>query len=398
MSVKRSNKSVRYYMVSSPVTLAIFSIVPLLFLLSRFTSIGKLIPLKWNIVLAGFVCLFALIAVRFVWGLLRLRQREPAGMHGARPSNDGQAVSGSVDLVAQRFRSAGFLVSADRNYGEKGRWALLGTTLCYGFLLVAVSLGIVDDLRQFSNVVLLGAGSPMVLDNSEVGLVLGNGLYSSTAGMPQLKVVRQILPDKEWPDGASEIALLSKSNVELARKTIAWGQDPLKYGGYEYHMGRFIYDIGLTIASKSNYLELGDYIRLVPKKGLPAPYTHAALFKGELHGVWTAMYDPQRKALRLILRKGKVGLADGEMIFQKDLRKDIGGFVAEFSGMGTWSEIHIVRSRHIYLVVGAGIFALLAGLFRLFVRPQRYWLEEGPDGCKVWGCGNESLKIIAEIR
>jgi hypothetical protein len=227
------------------------------------------------------------------------------------------------------------------------------------------------------------------------GFLLGKGFLASTAGLPRLQVRNQILPNREWPYGATEIALLSKDNKELAHKTITWDGQPLKYGGFEYHMGRFLYDVILNIGTASGYLEFNDDIKLQPRWGetpIP-PYTHEADFKGT-RGRWKALYDPQRKALRLQLTNDGASEADGEILFQKDTNKRIGGFVAEISSLGSWSEIHVVHTRHMPLVIAGAVIAVAGLLLRLLFLPQRVWLEEAPEGCRVWTAGRDAKRLV----
>lgn len=384
------------FIFESPVFLGLFFVLPVLFVLSRFVGVFRIIPFNITLLLVNFVALLLIIALRFIWNLKRLR-RDLRYDAASRPGSDGETIPRPVGQIRKKLAEAGFRFSAEGEYGEKRNPALLGATVFFGGLLLALLVGTLDYARQYSNVVLLSVGNPMQQGDS--GYLLGRGFIASTSDMPQLQVKKQILPDKEWRHGATEIVLLNKNKVELARKTITWGGEPLKYGGFEYHMGRFLYDAGLTIVTKSGYLEFANYIRLQPNPKLEAPYTHATAFKGEAdkkRGIWKAMYDPRRKALRLTLKDKDATLADGEIIFQKDIKKEIGGFVVEMNGMGNWSELHVVRSRHMFLVIFGAVIALLGGLSMLFFRPQRVWLEEAPEGSRVWAVGEETKRLMRD--
>ena len=388
-----SNHSCRLRRIlTSTGILAIFLVFPALLILTRFVPALRFIPTPLAGLLINNICFLLVIAPRFIHNVRRLSKEQQYG-GGDRPRHAGLPVSRSAEELRRGFAERGYRFESSGGYGEKRTPAFLGTTLLYGGVLLAILVGTIDYARQYSTVVLLGVGIPTQLGTSE-GLLIGKGFFSYRDVLPQLQVKRQILPNSEWPYGATEIALLSKKNVELASKIITWGGEPLKYGGFEYHMGRFLYDAVLQIGTSSGYIEFDDFIKLQPiwggESGL---YTHSALFKG-VRGQWKALYDPKRKALRLGLTKDGAILADGEVIFQKDTRKVIGNFVADITTLGSWSEIHVVRKRHMPLVIFGAVIALIGALLRLIFHPQRVWLEEAPEGCLAWAVGGETKKLV----
>jgi hypothetical protein len=380
-------------MFHSPGILAIFLVVPALFILPRFIPQFRAINVRPELVLINNVCFVLLIALRFFRNLLRLRHEQRYGCCG-RPGRDGSSVPRSSTELRRAFAEKGYRFDAGGTYGEKRNLAFLGATILYGGVLLTILVGSVDYIRQYSTVILLGVGGPMQLDGS-AGLLIGKGLLSTTSSMPQLQVKQQILPSREWPHGATEIALLSKDNVELTHKIISWGGEPLKYRGFEYHMGRFLYDAVLKIVTSSGYVEFNEDIKLEPIFGeaYKKTFTHEAAFKGA-RGLWKALYDPRTKILRLEMTRDGATLAQGDVVFQKDSMKQIGGFNVSIDYFGNWSEIHVVRSRHMPLVFAGAAIALVGALMCLFFRPQRIWLEETPEGCRGWAVGREAKKLM----
>jgi len=45
------------------------------------------------------------------------------------------------------------------------------------------------------------------------------------------------------------------------------------------------------------------------------------------------------------------------------------------------------------LMIGAAL-AVIGGLLRIAVRPQRVWLEESEKGCRVRATGRKALQLI----
>jgi len=151
----------------------------------------------------------------------------------------------------------------------------------------------------------------------------------------------------------------------------------------------------LAIKTDKGYLEFDDMIKLQPMDHPEGNYTFSSRFKGERYR-WIALFNPETKALRLVALDPKgVQVVDGVIVFQKEPTKEMGGVVVQFSAMSHWSEIHIVRARHMYLLVIGLLIAAAGGLMRLVYRPQRVWLDLAPDGCRVWTAGKETLHLAS---
>ena len=72
------------------------------------------------------------------------------------------------------------------------------------------------------------------------------------------------------------------------------------------------------------------------------------------------------------------------MLFQVDREQSSGNLTVRCNTMGVWTEIHVVRRRHMPLVLLGGGLAVVGLILRLAIRPRRVWLEETPQGCRVF--------------
>jgi hypothetical protein len=378
----------------SPGFLALFFVVPALFLLSRFAPPLRSLHIPPGLMLLNNLGFVAVIALRFYSRLTRLRRGAPCDADPP-PRGGGRPVSRAAAEVREALAGAGFRFAEGGGYGEKRNPALGAATVFYGGLLLVLAVGNLDYARQFSGTVLDGVGKPLALDSAGAYYRLTRGFMASPAGLPRLRIKGQIMPNAEWPYGASEIALLSPEGKELAAKTITWDGKPLVYKGMEYHMGRFLFDAALTITASNGYGEMNDFFKLAPIRGAEDRFTHEARFTG-VRGEWRALFDPVRRELRLTCTRNGATLVNDDITFQKEPSKVMGGFSVKFLGLTSWSEIHVVRSRHIWLAVAGAVIAVIGGLARLIFRPQRVWLEETAEGCRVWAVGGEAKRLMRD--
>lgn len=369
-----------------------------LFILAQFIHVPLISSLGPTILTVSNLLLLLIIALRFFWYIRRLRHdlRYDADR---RPRNSGVALNRPVEQVRTDLVDVGYHLNLDGRYGEKRNLAYLGITLLYGGLLLALLIGTFDYLRQYSGAVFQGVGVPMDLSDRRGYFSVTKGLLASTSGLPQMAIKKQILPNEEWPKGATEIALLAKDRSVLATGTVgARGGKPLRFRGYEYHFNRFLYDVMFAIKNSNGYTEFDNMIKMQPMDHPEGEYTYSSRFKGERYR-WIALFDPKREALKLVaLDKKGNQVVDGVIAFQKEPTKKIGDFDVQFSAMSHWSEIHIVRTRHMVLLVIGLLIAAAGGLMRLAYRPQRIWLVETPEGCRVWMVGKDPLHLASTKR
>jgi hypothetical protein len=393
---EKSVKAVLIYLIYTSPFLPIFFLAIFgLFILTQFVNVPLISSLGPTLLTVSNLSLLLLVALRFLFYAKGLRHdlRYDADRH---PRNDGVVITRPVDQVRTDFVAAGYRFDPDGRYGEKRNLAHLGVTLVYGGLLLALLIGTFDYLRQYSGTVFQGVGVPMDLSNRRGYLSVVKGPLASTSGLPQIRVNKQIQPNREWPKGATEIALLAKDSTVLSTGTIgASGGKPLKFKGYEYHFNKFLYDVMFAIKTSNGHVEFDDMVKLQPVVQPEGNYTYSSRFKGERYR-WIALFDPERKALRLVALDQKgAQVVDGVIVFQKEPTKEMGDFAVQFSAMSHWSEMHIVHARHMYLLVVGLLIAVAGGLMRLVYRPERVWLDLAPEGCQVWTTGRETLHLVS---
>ncbi len=106
-----------------------------------------------------------------------------------------------------------------------------------------------------------------------------------------------------------------------------------------------------------------------------------------------AWYDPAHNIFRIALTSKGKKLFETDYKFQAYREKAEGNYVVSILGMGHWSEIHVVRRRHMFLVIAGGVIAALGLLMRLLFRPQRVWLEDSVGGgCRVRFVGKKPMR------
>jgi len=211
--------------------------------------------------------------------------------------------------------------------------------------------------------------------------------------MPKLQVRKVIYKDAKWPKGAVEMALYDKNNVVVAKGMVAKDGKPLVYRGLDYHLGRFLADVPLLIATDNLHLEFENTLKVQPLDVPQGNYGYYASFQG--HRLqWDVLYDPATKAVKLLGGKNGKNLVDGEYHFGRDTAVRMGEYVVKVPWLAEWTEIHVVRPRHMPLVYIGAAIALVGVLLRILFHPQRVWLEETPEGCRAWAVGGEAKKAV----
>ena len=108
---------------------------------------------------------------------------------------------------------------------------------------------------------------------------------------------------------------------------------------------------------------------------------YGTFVKGLLDG--KVYYQPENSRLRVVVHQGNVQLLDTELFFQLDRLSRSDNFSIMCEKMGVWSEIHVKHRRHMNIIWLGGIVTLIGLLMRIAIRPQRVWLEETQEGCRV---------------
>ena len=371
-----------------------------LFALSIYAEYARLplprfFPSPRRVIIVNNFCFLLVIALRFIVHLSRLSVgfRYDAA---DRPRMNEILSTASLDTLRARFTAVGFCFDKS-GYGEKRNLSLPATTIIYGGILLALLVGSYDNMRSFSAVFFQGEGAPSPLDDAGLYFNVSNGPLASLKGMPKLQVRKLIYENAQWPRGAVEIALYGKNNAIVTQGTVAKDGKPIVYQGLEYHLGRFLADLPLLIATDNRHLEFENTLKVQPLDPPQGNYTYYASFKGE-RLLWDALYDPAGKKIRLLGGKNGKNVVDGVYVFGRDTAVQMGPFIAKVPWLADWAEIHVVRPRHMILVyIGLGI-TVIGILMRLVFRPQRVWLEEVPEGCRVWTVGKETFRIVESVK
>jgi hypothetical protein len=394
MAEKSQNTSaVRKFVFTSPWLPLIFIALFAVAIYAEFTHFPtpSFFPTPVRFILFNNLCLLLVIALRFIDQITRARKNFYYAA-GDRAQRNDFISSVPIDTVRGELTKAGFRFDSN-GYGEKrtpSRWAM---PLVYGGILLALLVGSYDNYWHISGVFFQGPGAPTQLSDESLYLNVVKGPLATLKSLPKLQVRKNIYKDPQWPNGAVELALLDKNNKVIVKGTVGKDGKPLGYKGIEYHFTRFLTDIPLIIVSDDRQDEFQNHVKVKPLDTPEGNFTHYANFEGNSL-LWDVLYDPATRTIKLLGGKDGKNVVNGEYRFGRDASVHMGRFSVSVPGLSEWAEIHVVHPRHMLLVlIGAGIMA--AGiLMRIIFRPQRVWLEEAPEGCRVWAVGGEARKAV----
>lgn len=384
------------FVLFSPLFLLLFIIIPGTVILSRLINVHLPFTITLNMLLGNNICLLICLIVRLQRYLSGLR-------HGIRYGDNLPRRAASVELertcalVSGELSHAGYHFAPDGSYGEKHNLGYLGTTLIYGGLVVMLFFGVWDNLRQFSGTVIKGPGKVIDLSTADRYYHLVTGPLASPAGIPLLKVTKQIFPDTTYPLGATEIGLYDKEGKRVGGAFIDANKGPYRFGGYDIYLNNLLVDLALTIKTKGSDVNniFDDAVKLMPLYGrkvddfiLYGTFTTPAGDDGE------AWFDPTHNIFRIALTHGGKKVLETDYAYQVYREKAAGDFVVSILGSGQWSEIHVVRRRHMVLMIAGGVIAAFGMLMRLLFRPQRVWIEETGIGCRARFVGGETKGLL----
>jgi len=375
----------------SPSFLLLFLVIPAYFVM----RIKLHLPVSGDLLLGNNVLFCVCIALRLVWRILRMRGDIRYGAD-CRPPKSVFKRDQSAGQLQRQLADSGFHFAADGHYGEKRDIGYLGTTVLYVGLLFLLMFGSYDYMREYSVMGRLGVGEPISLDGKGLIGEIEAGALAGASRLPLLQVKKQILPNPQWPKGATEIALLSADLKELATGTIAPGK-PFRYGGLDYHMTRFIFDALIAIR-KDKSIVYESFVKLLPlpqKKGAYSYYGSLKSDKSENVGGVTWL-NPEDKAVQVEATLSGKKIVDAELKLWGKNKVTQGEYIAALDGLAQWSEIRVARGRHrIMLMIGAA-FIILGGIVRLVIRPQRVWLEDAEEGCRVRAVGMKTINLLTQ--
>ena len=350
------------------------------------------LPVSGDLLLINNGCFALVAAARFVWYLMK---SGAAIRYGADRSMPKKAVT--VDRPASELQGelsgAGYRFGADGRYGEKREHGYFGTTAFYFGLMLLLVFGSYDYMREYSIMVRLGVGLPFELDGKGLTGDFEAGKLAATSAVPQLQVIKQILPNDKWPKGATEIALVTKEGKEVAKTTLSPGKT-FNHDGLEYRMTKFIFD-GLVVIREGKYIIFDEFIKFLPlaeKKGVYSYYAPTISVESKVRG--SAWLNPEKKTVRVVGKLGKQQIVDTELELWGVNKKTEGEYKTSFEGLAHWSEIRVSRGRHRGMLMLGAFFVVMGGLLRLFVRPQRVWLEEEGASSLVRVCGAQTERLL----
>lgn len=370
---------------TSPYLLLVFLIIPAVTVASHLLHL----PYPKSLLMLNNVCFLLVLVLRSGWYLSRLGAALRYGADQGRPDRSSDMKSSAATL-GKKLTAAGYRFDAGGSYGEKPDFGYLGTAILYIGLMLLLLFGTWDNLRQYSGAVVTGPGAAVPMRQAQT---FERGPLVFLAKMPQVQVRRQLMPDRQWPDGATDIALLSPDEKVLVSGITSPGK-PLHYAGFDYEMSRLMFDTTIVI-SQGGRPGIGGEIRLKPMQVKQGEYGYYGAVPNTgpgIHG--DAWYNPVKQSLKLILT------LNGKQIFgdylQTLTRTSVtnGDYNVTFQRLGQWSDIRIVNTRHFTLMKLGGVIALIGLLTRLLIRPKRVWLEESGEGCRVWTIGAETKKQV----
>jgi hypothetical protein len=362
--------AIKKLMLTSPWFLLIFLVIPFYIVV----GIKLHLHVSGDLLLANNACFLLLVAVRLIWYALRLGRDIRYGADYRPPRNLDTLVR-PIETKPE-LAAAGYRFDAQGSYGEKRDLGFPGTTLLYAGLLLLLFFGTYDYLREYSIMVRTGVGEPMPLDGKGLAGQFEAGGLAATSSLPQLQVKSQILPNAQWPQGATEIALIDKDHKELATGTIAPGK-PFRYGGLDFHMIRFIFDT-LIVIREGKSIVYESFVKLLP---LPVKKGEFSYFGGLANkdsgavkgGAWL---NPEKRSVLVEATLDGKKLVDTQLELWGENKKVQGKYLASLEGIAQWSEIRVARGRHRSMLMIGAALALLGVVMRLVFRPKRVWLNE----------------------
>jgi hypothetical protein len=378
----------------SPWFFLVFFIIPFAVIFSVVFHIKLPFTSSTYPLLANNAIFSLLVLLRLFYYLTGLTQKFRYGGPAGLPSAS-TTVPQPADRVRTSLSSAGYLFAEDGGYGEKHDYGYVGTLLVYAGLILVLFTGTLDNLFHFSGTIRDGVGLPTDLQKLEAFKKVSAGpLVADLSALPQMRIVKQFFPNTTYPRGAAEVAFKFPGGKE--QQVVLKPLDPpFQAGAYDIYMSKMVYEPTITITiDKSKPVFTGR----VALDQLPENVNGFSFFgtfnQGLIDG--KVYFKPENSRLKVIVNQGAQELIDAELAFQLDRLSRAANFTIMCENMGVWSEIYVVHKRHMVVVYFGGIVALMGLLIRIAIRPQRVWLEQTPDGCRVWTVGASAMKFLSD--
>lgn len=374
---------------TSPWAIPVFFIVPLYVIMSL--KLHR--PVSGNILLFNNFAFAAFLGIRLVRYLARLGDDIRYGADRGVPRK-ALPVAGAAREVKDGLAGAGYRFEQGGRYGEKRDFGYLGTIVLYGGLMLLLAVGSYDYMREYSIMVRLGVGLPIPLDGKGLTGEYEAGALARAQSLPQLQVKGQVMPDRQYPGGATKIALVDKDGKKLADSDLVPGK-PFYYGGLDYHMIKFLFD-GLVVIREGKYIIYDEFLKFFPLAKKNGEYTYfAPIVSKESKVRGQALLNPNKKEILLVAKLGDKEILNTTLQLWGENKKKQGNYEGSFEGLATWSELRVARARHTGLLMAGAVCVLLGGLLRILIRPQRVWLEEEGASVQVRVCGSQAQRVLA---
>jgi hypothetical protein len=264
----------------------------------------------------------------------------------------------------------------------------------YAGIFIVLFTGTLDNMRQFSCTLLDGVGVATDLNNIKSYRSVSSGLFATKpTTLPKMKIVKQFFPNATYPKGATEVVFQFSDGNE--QKVILKSPDPFRAGAYDIYLSKMVYEPKILITFKDSTPVYNGQVKLNQLVTTGNGYGFYGTFvDGNIDG--DIYFQPENNRLRVVLLQGDRQLMDSELVFQVDRQSRSANFTLICERMGVWSEIHVVHRRHLNIIWLGGIIALIGLLMRIAIRPQRIWLEETVEGCRVRVVGKKTMKLLRE--
>lgn len=375
----------------TPWSLLVFLVIPILVILSITLNINLPLagpkPLLVNNIFFAF-----LVACRLLRYLYHLRKGIRYDAAYGKPKQSLSLALPPADIRV-KLSGGGFIFAADHDYGEKNDTGYVGTTVMYAGLLILLATGNWDSLHQFSGVVHDGMGPATNLNKAEAYVSKVKGAWAAIPGsLPRMQITKQFLPDRTYPMGATEVALITEDGK--AEKIFLKPRIPYSVGSYDIYMTKLVFEPQIVIKDKDSVTLFDSLVKLDPLVQKRGAYSFYGLFQGDILG-GGVYYQPEKNSLMVVIsRDGKKVVTD--MVFQVDQQAVEGDYILSCAKMGQWSEIHVVHRRHKGLLLAGAVIGVIGLLLRLAIRPQRIWLEESASGSSIRVSGKEAVTQLQD--
>lgn len=376
----------------SPWSLFVFLIFPVLVVLSVTFHVQLPFAGFSKLLLINNICFALFVACRLLRYLVVMLKPVRYGAAGGKPRRNVN-LTVSAEEIQTALGREGYIFVADGSYGEKRDLGFLGTTGLYAGLLILLTVGCWDNLRQFSGVLLDGIGPATSLNKIESYRRINKGpLALLPASLPRMQVTNQYLPDSTYPKGATEVDLISSDGK--TEKLLLKPREPHRVGAFDIYMAKLVFEPQIVIKNSSSETLFDGFVTLDPLVQKRGVYSFYGLFQGSIVG-GGVYFQPEKNTLMVVISQGNKKIVT-DMVFQTDQQVVQGDYILSCAKMGQWSEIHVVHRRHKELLILGGAIAVIGLLLRIAIRPRRVWLEKAADGCAIWSTDKDALNGLKD--